>query len=335
MYTEIKYLNLLSSRLEKFKRKKDFLWNFRCPICGDSKTNKNKARAFVFPTKGQGGTSSLIFKCHNCGASMTLTHFIEKLDPVLYKEFVFEKFSEKNTPKVVKRIERVVSKKPTFDTKVLDTLVPIDKLNNNHPAKEYLLNRKLPTEDLYYTDQFRQWTNSVKPGTFEDTSIDEPRIIIPLIDKEGITFGYQGRSLSSTTELRYITILLDDTQPKIFGLNRVNFNDTIYITEGPFDSLLIDNAVAMAGSDISDCVDLHNRRCVYVYDNEPRNRAITDRMSKLIESGSTVVIWPPYVSEKYKDINDMHLGGYDVKELVGNNTHSGLTATLLLNQWKK
>lgn len=335
MYTEIKYLNLLSSRLEKFKRKKDYLWNFRCPICGDSKINKNKARAFVFPSKGTGGKSGLVFKCHNCGASMTLSHFIEKLDPVLYKEFVFEKFSDENRPKIIKRIERVVSQKPTFDNKVLDTLEPIDKLNNNHPAKEYLLNRKLPTEDLYYTDQFRQWTNSVKPETFEDTSIDEPRIIIPLIDKEGITFGYQGRSLSSTTDIRYITILLDDTKSKIFGLNKVNFNDIIYITEGPFDSLLIDNAIAMAGSDISDCVDLHDKRCVFVYDNEPRNRAITDRMSKLIETGKSVVIWPPFVPEMYKDINDMHLGGYDVNELVNKNTYSGLIATLLLNQWKK
>ncbi|AEC53066.1 DNA primase [Synechococcus phage S-CRM01] len=338
MYTEIKYLNLLSSRLEKFKRKKEYLWNFRCPICGDSQTNKNKARGFVFPMKRSGGGSGLVYKCHNCGSSMTLPHLIEKLDTQLYKEYLFEKFSENNTPKVTiseKKVKKIVSQKPTFDVEVLDKLIPIDKLNNNHPAKEYLLNRKLPTEDLYYTDQFKEWTNTVKPETFEDTSVDEPRIIIPLIDTKGQTFGYQGRSLSSTTELRYITILLDDTKPKIFGLNRVNFNEIIYITEGPFDSLLIDNAIAMAGSDISDCVELHDRRCVYVYDNEPRNRAITDRMSKLIAEGNSVVIWPPLVSENYKDINDMYLAGYDVKSLVKNSTHSGLTATLLLNQWKK
>lgn len=337
MYTEIKYLNLLSGRLEKFKRKKDFLWNFRCPICGDSKTNKNKARGFVFPMKAKGsGQSNLMFKCHNCGSTMSLTQLIEKLDPVLYKEYIFEKFSENNTVKVDKRkIKRIVSQKPVFNTKVLDTLIPIEKLNNNHPAKEYLLNRKLPIECLYYTDQFKEWTNSVKPGTFEDTSLDEPRIIIPLIDKEGNTFGYQGRSLSPNAVLRYITILLDDAHTKIFGLDRIDFNETIYITEGPFDSLLLNNAVAMAGSDISDCVDLHGRRCVFVYDNEPRNRAITDKMYKLIKTGNAIVIWPPHISESLKDINDMYLAGHDVKELVRNHTHSGLTATLLLNQWKK
>jgi transcription elongation factor Elf1 len=322
--------------LDKFKRKKDYLWNFRCPICGDSQSNKNKARGFVFPMKNKGGQSSLVYKCHNCGASMTLPHLMEKLDPRLYKEYLFEKFAENNTTRIdTKKVRRIVSNKPTFTPKVLDTLTPISKLNNNHPAKEYLLNRKLPIKDLYYTDQFKQWTNSVKPETFEDTSLDEPRIIIPLNDKEGNTFGYQGRCLSSTSELRYITILLDDTRSKIFGLDRINFNKTIYITEGPFDSLLLDNAVAMAGSDITDCADLYDRRCVYVYDNEPRNRAITDRMSKLIDTGQYVVIWPPLVSEKYKDINDMHLAGYDVKQLVKNNTYSGLTATLLLNQWKK
>ena len=52
MYTEIKYLNLLSIRLEKFKKKGDYLWNFLCPVCGDSQKNKNKARGFVFRVKG-------------------------------------------------------------------------------------------------------------------------------------------------------------------------------------------------------------------------------------------------------------------------------------------
>ena len=41
-----KYIGLVSSRLQKFKRVKRDLYNFRCPICGDSKKHKNKARKF-------------------------------------------------------------------------------------------------------------------------------------------------------------------------------------------------------------------------------------------------------------------------------------------------
>ena len=96
MYTEIKYLNLLSTRLEKFKQKKDYLWNFRCPLCGDSERNRNKARGFVFQLKGK-----LLYKCHNCGVSLPLDRLIEHVDPVLYKEYRMEKFEESGKKKKV------------------------------------------------------------------------------------------------------------------------------------------------------------------------------------------------------------------------------------------
>jgi predicted RNA-binding Zn-ribbon protein involved in translation (DUF1610 family) len=327
MYTEIKYLNLLSTQLQKYKKKGEYLWNFRCPICGDSQKNKNKARGFVFRLKGD-----LVFKCHNCGLSMSFDKFIEKMNPTLYKEYRLEKFTDSNkTRPSISKVKRVVSTKPVFKKNILDSLTPIDDLNNSHPAKEYLLNRKLPTEALYFTEKFQEWVNSVKPDTFTDTSQDEPRIIIPFVSKEGSVFGFQGRSLSNTG-LRYITILLDENQPKIFGLNTINYDDTIYITEGPLDSLLLENSVAMAGADVSRSGILGNN-VVYIYDNEPRNGEISKRIHSRIKSGDSVVIWPNDI--KQKDINDMHLAGVNVKEIVMNNVYSGLTAQVKFDNWKK
>ena len=97
MFTEIKYLNLLSARLPRFKQKKEFLWNFRCPLCGDSQRNKAKARGFVFQLKGK-----LVYKCHNCGATMSFDKFLESQDPGLYKEYRLEKFVESQLPSVLK-----------------------------------------------------------------------------------------------------------------------------------------------------------------------------------------------------------------------------------------
>ena len=327
MYTEIKYLNLISSRLEKFKRKGDYLWNFRCPVCGDSKTNKNKARGFVFQMKG-----NLLYKCHNCQVSVPFPKLLEDLDQAMYKQYCLEKFKENNTTKKVdmRKVKRVVSTTPKFKVNILSSLTPIDNLNNSHPAKEYLLTRQLPTQALYFTEKFKEWTNSVKPNTFQDITKDEPRIIIPFIDKEGVVFGYQGRSLSNDG-LRYITILLEEERPKIFGMNRIDYDKTIFITEGPFDSLLLENAVAMAGADVS-VVDLGGDT-VFVYDNEPRNTQITDRIKKHIDDGHKVVIWPSNIKEK--DINDMYLEGYPVVEIVKLNTYQGLTAKLKFNDWKK
>jgi transcription elongation factor Elf1 len=260
MYTEIKYLNLLSVRLEKFKQKDDYLWNFRCPICGDSQRNKNKARGFVFQIKGK-----LRYKCHNCGASHVFDKFLELQDPSLYKQYRLEKFEDsgkKRSQDNQSGLRKVKSASKAFAERMndfqfevskpnlLSSLTPVDNLNNSHPAREYLLNRKLPTQALYFTEKFQEWVNSVKPNTFPNPDNDEGRIIIPFIDKEGNLFGFQGRSLHPTG-LRYITILLDEEAPKIFGLNRIDYEKTIYVCEGPFDSLLLKNAVAMAGADLS------------------------------------------------------------------------------------
>lgn len=332
LFTEIKYLNLLSTRLPLFKKKKEFLWNFRCPICGDSQKHKNKARGFVFQVKG-----SLIYKCHNCQTSIPLSKFIEMMDPIMYKEYKMEKFQESGKKRSLKpdmrKVRRLVSVTPVFKKDVLSGLQKIDDLNKEHPAREYLLNRRLPTESLYFTENFKEWTNTVKPDSFEDVSIDEPRIIIPFRDKEGNCFGFQGRSLSSAG-LRYITILLEEGRTKIFGLNRINRANTVYVTEGPFDSLLLSNAIAMAGADVSAASgDLAELDLVYVYDNEPRNKQITDRIEKHIKDGHSVVIWPKDVNQK--DVNDMLLAGHNVNSVVQSNSYKGLKSTLKFNEWRK
>lgn len=335
MYTEIKYLNLLSVRLPLFKRKSDKLWNFRCPVCGDSQKHKNKARGFVFPVKGK-----LIYKCHNCGISMAFGKFLEMMDVSMHKEYKMELFKENNTartinkPKVdMRKVARVVSAQPKFKVDVMKDCESIDSLNNSHPAKEYILNRRLPTESLYYTEKFKEWTNSVKPGTFDNVDKDEPRIIIPFRKKDGSVFGFQGRSLEPQSALRYITILLEEDHTKIFGLDRIDTSKRVFVVEGPFDSLLLDNAVAMAGADVSRCGNLLGKDVVYVYDNEPRNKQITGRIQKHIKAGDSVVIWPREVKEK--DVNDMFLAGRNVQSIVQSNVYNGLKSTLKFNEWKK
>ena len=72
---------------------------------------------------------------------------------------------------------------------------------------------------------------------------------------------------------------------------------------------------------------------IYVYDNEPRNREIVNRIAKTIDRGDKVVIWPTSVVEK--DINDMVLGGHNVMSVLESNTYSGLKAKVKFNNWKK
>ena len=320
------YVSLLSGRLEKFSRKKSGLYNFRCPYCGDSQKHKNKARGYFFQLK-----ADMVFKCHNCGVGRTLPNFLKDNAPDLYDEYIMERYKSGTTGKG-SYVPKPKFEKPKFKKK--GELQSMDCLNNGHPAVGYLQGRQIPEKhysDLFYTDKFCTWVNTQKP-TFKDVKKDQPRIIIPFIDTQGEWFGFQGRSLNANDTLRYITIMLDESKTKIFGLDRVDFDKTIYITEGPIDSFYIDNAIAMAGADV-DWEILRNKEVVFVYDNEQRNKEIINRMTKAIDKGFEIVIWPDNLQEK--DLNDMFIAGHDVQSLVEFNTYSGLEATIKLSEWKK
>ena len=326
-YLDVKYIQLVSPRLVLFKKKKPDLFNFRCPYCGDSQKHKNKARGYLFKIK-----NDFVYKCHNCGVGRTLSNFLKDQDHHLHDQYVMEKFKEGRTGK------GTTVPNPKFDFKTPNfrrgniNLEKISELNTSHPAREYLEQRGIKDlEYFYYCPKFKAWTNEQKK-TFDNLKQDSPRIIIPFRDKDGKLFGYQGRSLAPTAKMRYITIMLDEDSPKIFGQDRVDYNKPIYIVEGPFDSTFIKNTVAMAGSDI-DIRTFGWSDHIWIFDNEPRNREIVARISKVIDRGDQVVIWPKNIQQK--DINDMHLAGHDVQTLVESNIYQGLTATLKFNDWKK
>ena len=319
------YANLVSSRLDKFKRVKEGTFNFRCPYCGDSQKYKNKARGYLFTMK-----SGLVFKCHNCGVGRSFGNFLKEHANDLYDEYIMERYKKGLTGKG----RNVSNPKLSFEKPVFKKhgeVQKVSELNKKHPAYEYLVKRNLDTSLFYYTDKFCTWVNTQKP-TFTDVRKDHPRIIIPFIDSDGKWFGLQGRSLNPKDKMRYITIMLDENKPKIYGLDRINKTKTVYIVEGPFDSTFLDNSVAMAGSDV-DPRTYNWSDYIWVYDNEPRNREIVNRISKSIDRGDKVVIWPSNILQK--DINDMVLAGHNVQSLVELNSYQGLEAQVKLTEWKK
>ena len=317
-----KYIGLVSSRLQKFKRVKPNLFNFRCPICGDSQKHKNKARGYFYQVK-----TNTNFKCHNCGASSSFNNFLKQIDSTLHKQYTMEKFKEgfAGGRNFVVDEPKLEFKKPVFRKK-LDlpkaTEVPI--------AKEYLEKRKLDPSKFYFAYKFKEWTNTQKQ-TFDTIGRDESRIIIPMYDEDKILIGFQGRSLGPNS-VKYITVMINEDAPKIYGLDKVDNEKPIYIIEGPFDATLVQNGVAMCGSDL-DIRSFGWSDCIYVYDNEPRNREIVNRIDKTINGGYKVVIWPKSIVEK--DINDMVLGGHKIMSVLESNTYSGLQAKVKFNNWKK
>jgi transcription elongation factor Elf1 len=319
-FVDVKYINLLSSRFQKFKKVKNNLYNFRCPICGDSQKNKTKARGYLYQVK-----NNTNFKCHNCGINISFNNFLKQIDTTIHKQYTFEKFKEGNTGRNFTVDEPVFQ----FQTPKFKPKINLPKASTNSDAKIYLEKRKLNPDKFYYSDKFKEWTNSLRL-TFDTIEKDEPRIVIPLFYQNTLV-GFQGRAINPS-KIKYITVMLTDDAPKIYGIDEIEKNKTVYITEGPFDSTFIRNSIALCGAD-GDVVKWGICDCVWIYDNEPRNREILSRISRIIEMGQKVVIWPSTIKEK--DINDMVLSGLNVQEVIESNTYSGLEAKLKFTTWKK
>jgi hypothetical protein len=340
-YIDTKYLNLLSSQLEKFKDKGNGTYNFRCPFCGDSASNKNKARGYIFQIEGKP-----VFKCHNCGKGALLHTLIKYINPQLHSEYSLERFSggdrgikRKKSPSFSKNPFKL-KPRPNYLKTPLGKLKKVSQLIPTHPAKMYVEGRKIPKRfhyKLFYAPKFNAFAHQFAPEKFDIVDKDEPRLILPFISRDGELLGFQGRAFKKSS-LRYITVKVDENAPKIFGLDTINVNRTVYIVEGPIDSLFLSNSIAMGGADLSpQSIDrIGSEDLVFVFDNEPRNKEIVKRIENIIELGYNISLFPEYIQEK--DINDMVLSGTDIDEIrtvISNNTFSGLSAKAKLSEWRK
>jgi transcription elongation factor Elf1 len=338
LYIDAKYASIVGSRLRNFKQKKDYLWNYSCPVCGDSSKNKLKARGFIYKAK-----NDLFVKCHNCGYGTNLGNFIKYVDSKLYDEYVLERYksgaSKYNDHKDIAETNVILTQSKLLEDSVLDGLKRLDILDEDHPAVQYLIDRKIPEDKwdlLYFAPKFKTYTNNVTPKFAEPIQDDHPRMIIPFFTPAGKCFAYQGRSYGKE-EPKYYTIKVDETQEKIYGLDRVDYSKRIYVVEGPIDSLFLPNCIAVSGASF-DTPTIRQLlvNATIIMDNEPRNKDIVKQLDKYITLGYNVCMFPDSVKEK--DINEMILAGrssFEILELINTNTTSGIEAKLKFSDWKK
>ncbi len=331
-YIDLKFINELSSRLELFKKKGDYLFNFRCPHCGDSKKNKTKARAYLYRKK-----NDMFFKCHNCGMGQSLGNFIKFIDVKSFERYTLERYKGSTPSSPKPDFGQFVPKFSQQEVSFLDDLKKVSDLPEEHPVRQYVINRKIPEkyfDILYLADKFMAFVNKHKPKTFPHTKYDHPRLIIPFYDSTGEEFAFQGRAFGDE-QPKYLTIKLNEDKKKIYGLERLNLQDHVYILEGPIDSLFIDNAIAAAGADLF--IDrLSPKDVTYIFDNEPRNKEIVKRMYDVIEKDYNIMIWPEHIHAK--DVNDLAVSGLgekEIKEIISNNTFSKLEAVTRMSIYKK
>jgi len=327
-----KYAQMISHRLSLFKRKSDRVYNFRCPFCGDSQRNKLKARGYLFEKSG-----GLIYKCHNCDMGTNLGKLIDLVDPGLARAYRLESYKDRvaaNNETFVIPKEEVVTERPKI---ILDELLPrLDKLPDHHRAVEYVKNRRIPKDrwsDLYYARDMKI-LEQLNPA-YEGRLASDERLVIPFRREDGLLTGLTGRSMGNSS-LRYVTVRITD-DPLIYGLDRVKRGKTIYVTEGPIDSMFLDNAIAAGGTDFTRALyNVNDENVVLIFDNQPRNKQVVKRVESFAARGYSMIIWNS--AWKWKDINDAIISGAsssEVEYILNKSTFKGLALKLAIRDWKK
>ena len=342
-YIDQKYISALSCRLEGFRKVGDGA-NFKCPKCGDSASNKHKKRGWLLTNRGY-----VVFFCHNCSASLSFSDFLSFIDPNLHKEYVYdilkEKYGEREVKTEIPKPSREFKKDPDYIKDFLSVCKPISKLPKDHPAVIYCEERQIPSDKiskLFYVDNIRDISVLDKTKKYEGKIVDnDPRIILPIWGPNYLV-GVTCRSLEAKPKKRYLIYKFVEDIPLIFNLYTIDgelgidIKKPVFVTEGGFDSLFLDNAIAVNGADLKRVMKiLSSLNLIFIPDKEPRNKQILHVYKEIIKMGQKLVIIPEYM--KGKDINQMVLShGIDkVKSIINSNIVSGLEAELKLSNWKK
>jgi len=333
-----KYARLVSHKFLRVSEKNNQI-NFRCPYCGDSRKDKTKARGYLLQKEG-----SWYFFCHNCHTTRSFENFLKEQDMILYQEYMLERMREGSTQSKPAETSSFATK-PTFTTslgvKPFKELKKISQLPLRHPARLYILQRKIPSNvhyKIFYVENGYNWARKWLPEKFaKDFDGRDPRIVLPLKDNNGVCFGAIARSIDPNSKHRYMKLSWTDEEGFIYGLEDVDQSKTVYVTEGQFDSMFLPNAVAV-GSLHWKLLTKHitTSNVVIVLDNEPRNPTTNESLAKAIDAGYKVCIWPSHIKEK--DINDMVINGMDpvnVRQIIESNTYQGLKAKLAHSVWRK
>ena len=336
LHLDLKYIMMISHRFDRFKRKDDYLFNFRCPICGDSSKKKNKARGYIYRKK-----NDMFYKCHNCDAGKTFGGLLKITDPLLHKQYILERYSEGVAAPRANKEPEFEFKTPEFGApdRLIDKLMDrVDTLDASHMAVEYCTQRQIPKEQwhrLYHIENIKDICQ-LNPKYKDRIKSDESRLAIPFFNEEGILTAVTLRSYGNSP-LRYILVKINEDSPTVFGLDCISKSKPVKIVEGPLDSLFLDNCIACAGTSFNKIETLNlPEDSIIIVDNQPKNKEVCNIVDRYIKSGKRVVIWPDNILEK--DINEMVLAGVqtvNMEDIISNNVFQNLEAELKFISWRK
>lgn len=263
-------------------------FNFRCNICGDSKSNPKKRRGYILTSK-----QNWVYYCQRCNASLLAVNWLKEYFPSNYKDYIRDLMSG------VKQIQSSTEQpqvKNTYSEKFdVNFFTPILKGKGKlfDDALNFCSKRMIP-EEIY-----SKWFVSLG-GTYKN------RVIIPYYSSSNKIYNWQGRSLVPVHN-KYIFRIGEHCN--IYNRDFVDKNKEVVVFEGPIDSMSTVNAIGIsgAGKAFSDNLNIFPSKR-FIMDNDEKGR---ETALKLLERGEYVFLWDRFIKkynlpsdQKKIDFND-------------------------------
>ena len=344
---DLELISILESHIDMKKNGRNY--NFKCPYCEtDPKYLKRSyGRGNIYRNNSR---NSYAFKCFNCGKHSHLKELAKFVIPGysdLSLDFEFKKKDEDVIIEVFKSSHSVLDI-------IRSNYKSIDQLEDDHKAKEYLINRKIMSSllnDIFYTENAHELM--MRFDFYKEDSTKKERsgfkteaICFPFYLEDGSYDYIQFRFFDGP--IRYITYCINpgSRNQKIWGIKYLNLKTKIYIAEGTIDSMMFSNTLSCGGhgSLISSAnfliknFNVKKDDIILIYDRDyVTNKDVRKQLTKAIDSGFNVFIYGNELN-KINDLNDIVM--YDImtssklKSYIYLNTFNGLKAKLIINNLK-
>jgi DNA primase len=211
--------------------------SFNCPVCDDGRNKHNMEVNYV----------RNVYKCWSCGDSEGTHGSLTK---------IFDKFGNKKQKKLfqVLKPETVVKKERQKKSLKLPEAFTLFKDSSKvYPVRRaainYLYNRGITD---YMIEKYQIG--------FCDKGDHAGRVVIPSYNKKGELNYYIARSWDPMSRAKYKNPK-EEKDKIIFWENLIDWNKDIFLVEGAFDGLFLDNSIPMLGKHMSELLfeTIHNK----------------------------------------------------------------------------
>lgn len=299
------------SQRSKVKVGRDRL-NFACPYCGDSHANDRKKRGNIF-------LGSLSFHCYNCGTHRTLSSFLKDFNRLA------EGWTRINQL-AIDSVTNFSSHKSVDSERVLDALFDVDL--SKHLFDREDIKKKLKLVEVEGT-KMQVYLEKRLQRDFNRFLWDPKSHKLFILNLKGSdrVIGWQVRNFGKYADngSKYLTykwskacevLGIESSVPSVdlldklsytFNIFNVDFTRPITVFEGPLDSFLFPNSIALAS--LHTRIPFESESFRYLLDNDKPGQ---EKSLEFLKEGKTVFLWKNFLKENDIKINRSKIDWTDV-----------------------